>query len=817
MTSRTIRSFFLTLFLGSIAAPLFAASPALSIIQPRGVQRGTEAVLTFSGARLNDAEEIFFYRPGVTATKIEPIQGNANAVKVTVKVAPDCRLGEHIAQVRTKSGISEYRTFYVGALAEVEEKEPNSDFEQPQALEMGHTVAGVVQNEDVDYFVVTAKKGQRISAEIEAMRLGTFMFDPYIAILDSKRFELAVSDDAPLVYQDSVASVVAPEDGNYIIEVRESAYGGNGNCRYRLHVGHFPRPTAVYPAGGKVGEEIEVKFLGDPTGVLSQKFKLPAQVEENYGLLASDATGVASSENPFRLFPHGNVLEAEPNDDFKTPTPAELPLAFNGIIEKADDVDCFKFAAKKGQTYEVECYARRIRSALDPVVNLYYADGRRITGNDDSRGPDSYFRFGVPADGEYILRINDHLGRGGADFVYRVEFTPVEPQLTLGIPRVARYSQDRQTIYVPKGNRFATLISASRQNFGGELVLDGKDLPAGITMHAQPMPANMSEMPVVFEAKADAPLSGKLVDFTAHLADEKQKISGGFTNRADMIIGSPGQSLYWTTDVSRLAFAVVDELPFHLEIVEPKVPIVRNGSMQLKIVAHKKEGWDEQINVQFPFRPPGIGAASSINIPKGKTEALYPLNANGNAALGKWPMYAIGQANVGGTAWVASQLATLEIAEPFVQFAMDRSAAEQGKPTEIFCKITTTTPFEGAAKVQLLGLPNKVAAADMEFNKDTKELVFKITTDASSPPGRHKNVFAQVVIPQAGEQIVHARVGTTELRIDKPLPPPKDAPKPEAKPQPVAKKEEPKKERPLTRLEQLRLEAKKRAEAAGTN
>src|SRR5690606_28821736 len=126
--------------------------------------------------------------------------------------------GEHIAQVRTASGISEYRTFYVGALPSIEEKEPNSEFETPQQIEMGTTVAGVVQNEDVDYFLVTAKKGQRISAEIEAMRLGTTMFDPYVAILDSKRFELAVSDDATLVYQDSIASVVAPEDGNYIIE-----------------------------------------------------------------------------------------------------------------------------------------------------------------------------------------------------------------------------------------------------------------------------------------------------------------------------------------------------------------------------------------------------------------------------------------------------------------------------------------------------------------------------------------------------------------------------------------------------------------------
>ena len=48
---------------------------------------------------------------------------------------------------------------------------------------------------------VEAKKGQRISAEIEAMRLGATLFDPYIAILDAKRFELAISDDAALLGQ----------------------------------------------------------------------------------------------------------------------------------------------------------------------------------------------------------------------------------------------------------------------------------------------------------------------------------------------------------------------------------------------------------------------------------------------------------------------------------------------------------------------------------------------------------------------------------------------------------------------------------------
>ena len=89
-----------------------------------------------------------------------------------MNIAPDCRLGEHVAQVRTKSGISEYRTFFVGALSAIDEKEPNTLFDQPQAIEMNHTVHGVVQGEDVDYYQVDVKKGQRISAEVEGMRFG---------------------------------------------------------------------------------------------------------------------------------------------------------------------------------------------------------------------------------------------------------------------------------------------------------------------------------------------------------------------------------------------------------------------------------------------------------------------------------------------------------------------------------------------------------------------------------------------------------------------------------------------------------------------
>lgn len=803
------------LLLAVAASSLQASDPTLSIILPRGIQRGVETEVTFSGARLADAEEILFYEPGLTVSKITP--NGANQAKALITAGADCRLGEHTAQVRTKSGISDYRTFFVGALPDVAEKEPNSDFAAPQVVALNSTVTGVVANEDVDYYVVEAKKGQRVCAEVEGMRLGTFLFDPYVAILNAKRFELSADDDTPLVKQDAVASIVAPEDGKYIVEVRESAYGGNGNARYRLHVGTFPRPKAAFPAGGKLGEETQVTFIGDPAGPIITKVKLPTEPDENFGLFAQDANGISPSPNAFRLYEHGNSFEKEPNASFTEATPVEFPTAFNGIIQEAGDVDIFKFTAKKGQQFNVECFARRIRSALDPVMNIYYADGRSIAGNDDSRGPDSFFAFNVPADGEYCLRVTDHLGRGGPEFVYRVEFHAPKQTLTLGIPRVARYSQSRQRIYVARGNKFATLLSASRGGFGGDLVLNPKDLPAGVKIHSQGMPTWTNVMPVVFEAAADAPIAGKLVDFTARHADEAQKISGGFRNRADFIIGAPGQSLYVWKDVNRLPIAVIDDLPYTLEIVQPKVPIVKNGSMQLKVIVHKKAGWDEAISLQFPYRPPGLSATSSIAIPKGKNEALYPLSANSGARVGKHPIYVIGSANINGAAWVASQLAELEISDPYVGIALQRADVELGQETEIVATLTNATPFEGQAKVELLGLPNRVTTEVAMITKDTKELIFKIKTEEKSPAGTHKNIFCRVTVTAANEPIVHARVGTTELRIDKPLPP-KVAPKPVVAPKVVAAKPMPKPmpkpvvARRLTRLEKLRLEAKKRAE-----
>ncbi|WP_439625455.1 PPC domain-containing protein [Gemmata sp.] len=825
MTFRILTS--LCVLGGFACDPTFAASPSLGVIQPRGAQRGTEAVLTFAGARLTDAQEVLAYYPGITVKKLEVV--NDATLKVMVAIAPDCRLGEHAFRVRTASGVSEVRTFWVGALPVVEEVEPNSEFDKPQPIPLNVTVHGVVQAEDQDFYVVECKKGQRLSVEVEGMRLGVAFFDPYVAILDAKRFELATGDDSPIAQQDGGCSVVIPADGKYVVQIRESAYGGNGGCQYRLHVGNFPRPTAVVPAGGKPGEELELTFLGDPSGPIKQKVKLPADDGNGtWRMHCQTPEGVSPTGFRFRLVDAPNVFESAGNNAAATASPGAAvppgpaPAAFNGVIAAAGEVDFFKFAGKKGQVFDARCYARALGSPLDPVLYFGNAAGAALASNDDAGGPDSAFRLTVPEDGVYTLWVHDHLRKGGPDYFYRVELTPVAPSISTTIPRVDGNNpanQDRQTITVPKGGRYASLLIANRAEFGGPLVMGLGQLPPGVTLAADQMDPGLNVVPAVFEATPAAVPGGFLTTITATHADPMVKVPSKTAFDAAFVVSQPGQTVYTRHNTDRTAIAVAEAAPYSIDVIEPKVPLVQNGVLNLRIVAKRAEGFKGPITVFPLWTPPGLGIQGSAVIPPEATECVLPMNAAPTAAPRKWKTAVTAVADAGkGPVWTSSQLFTLEVAAPLVTMTMERPAVEQGQTTQLFCKVAVVTPFEGKAKVTIYGLPAKVATQAMELTKDTKEIAFPIVADKTSPVGKHGGIFAQVVIDRGGE-LITGNVGGTELRIDVPLPPKVAAvappmPNPAATtppPMPMTNQPPPKR---LTRLEQLRLEQEEREKAA---
>ena len=816
-----IRAFaaLIALILGGSLA--HAASPTLGGISPLGAQRGTDAVVNFGGARLADAQEVLIYYPGVTVKKLEVV--NDAQVKVTFAIAPDCRLGEHLFRIRTASGISEARTFWVGALPSVDEKEPNSEFEQGQPVPFNSTVHGSIGGEDVDYFVVEVKKGQRISAEIEGMRLAVGMWDPYIAILNDKRFEVVSSDDTALGGQDGRCSMIAPADGKYTIMVREAAYGGGSS--YRLHIGNFPLPTAVIPAGGKPGEEIEFRFLGDPLGEIKQKIKLPALADANFRLHCQTADGISPTGFKARIVDVPNAIEVANANTPATALVGAAPGAFNGTISTANETDYSKFAGKKGQVFDIHCYARRLGSALDPVMHLNLwttnAPGQYLVGNDDSAGPDSYFRATLPQDGEYVLSLHDHLKKGGPDYFYRIEVTAVVPTTSTGIPKVDGNNvsnQDRQTISIPKGGRAASLVNVQRAEWGGPATLTFPGLPVGATAAVDPVDAGLGTVPVVFEAKADAPNAGALLAFAVNPTDANIKALSTVNFDVNYNIGlnnTPFHRHY----TNRIAVAVTEAAPYSIDVIEPKAPVPQNGSINLKIVAKRAAGFTGPITVYPLFTPSGMGIAGSAVIPAGALETTLFVNAAPNAGVRKWKTAVIAIADAGkGPVWTSSQLFTLEVGPPLIVFAQERAAVEQGQPTTVFGKVTVSAPFAGEGIVKLIGLPVKAVAPDIKLTKDSKDATFAVTTDKTTPAGKH-GIFVQFIVTINGEVVTQA-VGGGELRVDVPLPPkvavvaPPPVPNPAVKPVTPPPMPVPVAVKRLTRLEQLRLEQEEREKAA---
>ncbi len=751
---RVAESIVLLVF-GAITA-FAAGQPRLETIMPRGGQRGTEVAVEIYGQWLGDPFSVVFHQPGITVSDIAQVDENKITAKFTI--APDCAVGTKAIRIATGRGITNPRLFSVGNLFEIQEKEPNNDEAAPQVIALNATVNGVVQNEDVDYFAVVLEQGGKLAVEAEAMRLGLALFDIKLRLFGPNGHELLTEDDTAMARQDAAFVYVAEQAGRHLIAVSEAAYSGAGNYYYRLHVGNFPRPLSVTPLGGAPDTDNNVTWLGDPK-IGAQAIRTPASPLGTGILMASLETGVAPTPMAFRYSTVPGVLEMEPNNAIEQATAGSAPGAFDGVIGEKGDTDWYKFAGTKDQVWDVRAWARELGSPLDSVMNLTSPSGNTFIGDDDARGADSYFRATLPEDGEYKIWIGDHLRRGGPAFAYRIEVTPIAPSLWIND------AMDKEVkIAAPQGGRTLFLLRATRDNFGGELRLRFDNLPQGVTVEHLPLDANTSVVPVLFHAAPDAPQAGALVDAVAEYGDAASPLAGRMDQNITLVEG-PNQTVFWFERVNRLAMAVTKPAPLDIQVVQPNVPLVRNGYMRLKIVAKRAEGFDGAATIRVPYLPNGFGAGTAT-IEQGKNEAELQLEAAGNAPIGALQIAVIAEYDA---YRIAAPFVTVDVQEPWVTFQVANTQADQGKTVEAKVTLAQTKPYEGTFKLEMGALPRGVTTQLMDFTKDTVELSFPLVVTADAPECKQSGMYMSATLMVNGEPIVH-RSGGAELSVFKPLP-----------------------------------------------
>jgi len=794
-----------------------AGSPGLTRIHPPGAQRGTTVEVILTGRYLDDPREVMFYEPGIVVESMQVVDGPieyagqklayepGRRVRVRLKIADECAFGPHGLRVRTGTGLTEYVRFFVGPFPAFDENETitkrNDKFDTALPVPANVTVHGRLgEATDVDMYKLEVKKGQRVSAEMEAARIGfdRGILDLHLTIYNAEGKKLAAADDSAMYLQDPILSVIADKDGPYFIEARHCMYAGTADT-YRLHLGTFSRPTGIYPAGGQIGTALKVRILGDPKGEWNSSVALPKAEGDVQFMAINEEKVSAPSPNMLRASPFGNVLEVEPNDTVEATdkqTAVNLPIALNGIIDKPGDVDCFRFKAKKGEQFKIHAIANGIGSPVDPViwVKSLAAKGnappQRATdsrSNQHGYGPaqglsrethDPIMDFTASIDGEYVIGIENERGEGGADHVYRIEVRPEDTAVYAYIAPEAENqnaSQVRQTIAVGPGNRYTAQIAifSTGRPVTGDLELVALNLPEGVTMQAPKILTGMTKVPVVFEASPNAKPVGALVDLMVKPVSGESLASG---YRQTIMLNQYGNNDYYLhAPIAKLAVAVTEPAPFVVEVDEPKSSLVQNGEMLLKFRVIRDKDFEGPVTVQMDWRPNGLSTGTPVTVAAGQTEGTYILGAARNAAAGKHQVTLTAASgtgrktryDAGDRSYVASKPFKLTIAEPHVDAKIARTSIERGKTANIVCKLSNLQAFEGKAQVTLTRLPRGIELVEpmREITAADKEVTFTLRATPEALVGNYQGIVLDVTVTENG-QPVRQLTGSGILRVD---------------------------------------------------
>lgn len=652
---------------------------------------------------------------------------------------------------------------------------------------------------DVDLYRVPVIAGQNLSVEVDSVRIadvhyGGSEYDLAVRILDATGRELAANDDNPLHLQDPLTAVKIPGDGFAFVEVQRSLFVPSDKD-YCVHIGTNRRPLTAYPLGGQAGMTQAFELLGDPLGVFTESISIPSAAG------SFEYFGDAPSPLLLRSSPYPNVLE----ESAALVTRVEqLPVALNGRIDRRDDVDAFRVTVKKSDRLRVRVFAASLSSPIDPKLCIRPVDAAGVTGSidveaDDSRLPDrdifgTGFRSGgglkdildpsviwePKADGDYLIELEDTSGSGGPTAVYRIEVEPVMNSVhTLLASTAFDWEECIRTsgLVVPQGNRWTVNINLPQgqgTTFRGELELVAHGLPDGVRLLADRVPAGRSLWPVQFVADASVKPCSELITLEAKAVDPSQKLESR-SQQSIPFINHSGGDAWRTVRLDKYVFSVTDAAPFSIEIKSLPAALVRGGELAIPVRIIRRKDFNEPVEFQCDWVPPGVSVQPATIIPSGESDAVLRITGESNAPLGRCPLVISActmredlDAYLGtGRIRVSSEIVDLTIAEPFVELASQPEAVRRGERKKYVWSVQHKSSFEGNASVRLLGLPKGVTVIEPQpvLTRDSKEIAFEIEATNEALLGSVRGVSCEISVRAAGQEI-RQRTGNGTLRID---------------------------------------------------
>jgi hypothetical protein len=718
--------------------------PNVTYMSRHGLPHGSTTAMTVIGSNLNDADDVVFDDPRITARIISisdhgletstqrpdstdaPIRDIAHKCELRLEItAPrDVDTRPHAFRIQTRLGTTDVRTLAVGYLNEVDEVEPDDVPDEAQVLTLPITVNGRLwEPGDVDYYRFTANAGQQLVLMVDAQSLGARL-DSVLELTDEGGRLLARNDDGSWQNRDSRLIHTFAKSGTYAVKVSDALGGGNkgrGNdFYYRLTIGELPLVTSVFPLGGPTKEPLTLSFEGANLGAGKTVRVRNAAVMQEYGYHTPFQTATQTYTLPLKL----RAADGLPLNELRVargvyPEVVESPMltgsiagqrivtpvTINGRIDRRKDgssADTFRFHARKGQKLVFAVAAERLGSPLDSLIEVLDARGHRIPRAIVRPTWDTSVDLADRNSTSSSIRLLSTTGLHRGDYLF------ADHEL-MQIRELPKSPDDDVQLTSFRSRRF------SFEGTSGEGHANTRPVYK-VELHAPGTKLSPNGLPLfeLTERNDDGgPLYGKdsYLNFTA-------PEDGDYLVRIADARGQSGRAYAY-----RLTIA--PPRPDFTVFVSPANPNVSRGSrVPVTVFAYRHDGFDGPITVRLEGLPSGIEGTTGV-ILSGHNSVDLALSASDTAPAVSGAFQVVAHAQIDGK--LVTRNADLSRSVPVATTAVPPDVRvvsvepavielEPGKRAKVHVAIARANGFTGRVPLSVLNLPFRLTIPDTGLN-----------------------------------------------------------------------------------------------------
>lgn len=577
-----------------------AAAPAAGVTQlePRGIMRGGNVEIRAVGAALQGVTAV---TANHAAVKVELIAATDREVKLAVTAPGDLPRAAYELTFKSADGkaVGAAQKLYIDDIPVATAK-----LGAPTPLSFPVAMWGGLEKPgDSDRYEFEAQAGQTLVFDLASRSIGS-MADAILALVDANGHVLANSNDFdstgdPLIGYKFTAA------GRYAVVVSDLQMGGSANHTYRLTAGALPFVTACYPLSAPANAESDVELIGYNLPPES-RVKVKAGAVGEMPVMLDPAKYRSRAGFKVAVTDRATVLEREVNDTPALGNAFTAPADIAGRIERAGDVDHFRFEAKKGGVWAIEVEAARRGTPVDSKIEVLDAQGKKVQRLLLQAVRDSAITFRPIDSNTADARVDNWREMGLNQLMY----------MNGEVAKIFRMPEGPDSgfqFYTVGGKRvgyFDTTPTAQPLEQPTYIV---EPHPPGTKLVANGLPV----FPLYYENDDDgerkAGTDSKLL-FTV-------PTDGSYIIRMTDSRGSGGERNAYRLIVRQAQpdFTVAMDTP------APALPI-RSG-LGFTVRADRKDGYDEPITVEFTGIPAGYKVTSPLVIEAGHVEAKGALIA----------------------------------------------------------------------------------------------------------------------------------------------------------------------------------------------